>query len=212
MFVLYDRREIFDPSIKCRKPAINYTVLFGNPGDTPFAGRWTADMTHDGLGVYRNSNGILYQKKNLSTGFDDFFAVFGNPGDAGFAGVWDGNGFDSIGIYRSSDQTWYLTNNSSPSGITFSDINFVWDIGTTAPVVGDWDADGTATIGYVTDAGVFALHSTNATVGTDNAFAFGPASGKPIAGKWTASSKPSQVNIVIGSSSHVNPDQSSSSD
>jgi len=40
--------------------AEDYRATFGNPGDTPFTGRWTVDMTHDGLGVYRNSNGILY--------------------------------------------------------------------------------------------------------------------------------------------------------
>jgi hypothetical protein len=178
-------------------PAVNYTVLFGNPGDTPFAGKWTADMTHDGIGVYRNSNGILYQRKSLTSGFDDFFAVFGNPGDQGFAGDWDGNGFDSIGIYRIGDTTWYMTNNSTPSGITFSDINFVWDIGANRPVVGDWDANGTSTVGYFTTAGVFDLHSTNATAGSDTVFAFGPSSGKPIAGKWIAPSKaPLAGNVV----------------
>lgn len=177
-------------------PALNYNPLFGNPGDTPFAGKWTADMTHDGIGVYRNSNGILYQRKALTGGFDDFFAVFGNPGDVGVAGDWDGNGFDSIGVYRSSNTTWFMTNNSTPGGITFSDINFVWDITTKIPVVGDWDANGTTTVGYFgpfTGSGQFVLHSTNATAGTDNTFIFGPSTGKPIAGKWIAPSQPPSV-------------------
>jgi hypothetical protein len=180
-------------------PTVSYTVLFGNPGDTPFAGKWTADMTHDGIGVYRNSNGILYQRKSLTSGFDDFFAVYGNPGDKGFAGDWDGNGFDSIGIYRNSNQTWFLTNNSTPSGITFSDIDFVWNIWITSPITGDWDGDGVSTVGYRSfDFGVFVLHSTNASAGTDNTFAFGPTPGKPIAGKWIAPSKP-PLSSVIGS-------------
>jgi len=118
-------------------PAVNYTVLFGNPGDTPFAGKWINTMTHDGLGVYRNSNGILYQKTQLTTGFSDYFAIFGNPGDQGFAGDWDNNGFDSIGVYRSSNTTWYLTNNSTPGGITFSDYDFILDITTSLPVAVD---------------------------------------------------------------------------
>jgi hypothetical protein len=70
-------------------PAVNWTLIFGNPGDQPFAGRWTFDMTIDGVGVYRNSNGILYQKKALTTGFSDFYAVFGNPGDQPVAGDWN---------------------------------------------------------------------------------------------------------------------------
>jgi hypothetical protein len=177
-------------------PAVNYTVLFGNPGDTPFAGKWTPDMTGSGIGVYRNSNGILYQKKQLVTGFDDFFAVFGNPGDQGVAGDWDGNGFDSIGIYRASSQTWYLTNNSTPSGITFSDIDFVWNIGSNLPVVGDWDGDGDSTVGYLTASGVFTLHPNNAAAGSDNTFAFGAANSRPIAGKWTSGSSPSPRGVV----------------
>jgi len=185
-------------------PALNYNPIFGNPGDTPFAGKWTADMTHDGIGVYRNSNGILYQRKALTGGFDDFFAIYGNPGDIGFAGDWDGNGFDSIGVYRSSNVMWFLTNNSTPSGITFSDINFVWDISTNLPVVGDWDANVVSTVGYYTAASVFDLHSTNASAGSDNVFVFGPAGGKPIAGKWIAPSKPPLPGVLPGSGGHSN--------
>jgi hypothetical protein len=169
-------------------PTATYSLVFGNPGGTPFAGKWTADMTHDGVGVYRNSNGILYQKKQLTTGFSDYFAIYGNPGDQGVGGDWDGNGFDSVGIYRSSNQTWFLSNNSTPSGITFSDLNFMWDIGAAKAVVGDWDGDQITTVGYFNSAGLFTLHSTNAAVGSNTAFSFGPAAGYPIVGKWITSS------------------------
>jgi hypothetical protein len=193
-------------------PAVNYSLVFGNPGDTPFAGRWSADMTNSGVGVYRNSNGVLYQKKQLTTGFDDFFAIYGNPGDQGVAGDWDDDGFDSIGIYRSSNQTWFLTNDSEPSGITFSDIDFVWNIGTARAVVGDWNGDGSTTVGFLNSGGVFVLHSTNAAVGTDNTFAFGPSDGFPVAGKWTAGSQPSPRGVIGGpgnggSSNETDPDR-----
>jgi hypothetical protein len=172
-------------------PAVNYTVLFGNPGDRPFAGRWDNTMTGSGIGVYRDSNGILYQKKTLTTGFDDFFAIFGNPGDQPVAGDWEGNGFDSIGVYRSSNQTWYLSNNSTPSGIVFSDIDFVWDAGFQEVIVGDWDANATSTVGYLNgQTGVFFLKDTAL-------FAFGPTNSKPIAGKWIAPSRPPVAGGVI---------------
>jgi len=187
-------------------PAVNYTVLFGNPGDTPFAGKWINTMTHDGLGVYRNSNGILYQKTQLITGFSDYFAIFGNPGDQGFAGDWDNNGFDSIGVYRSSNQNWFMTNNSTPGGITFSDINFVLDITTSHPFAGDWDGDGDSTPGWFSLGGVFSLHPNNSIVGPDNVFAFGPSNGYPIAGKWVAGPVPNPLNVVVGSGSgQINP-------
>jgi len=177
-------------------PNVDYTVLFGNPGDTPFAGKWTADMTGSGVGVYRNSNGILYQRKSLTSGFDDFFAIFGNPGDVGFAGDWDANGFDSIGVYRSSNLTWFLSNNSSPSGITFSDIDFVLDTSGATPVAGDWDGDGDSTPGWLTASGVFSLHPNNSIVGPDNVFAYGPANALPVAGKWIAGSRPPAVHVI----------------
>lgn len=172
-------------------------VLFGNPADTPFAGKWAMDMTGDGIGVYRNSNGILYQRKSLSTGVDDYFAIFGNPGDKGFAGDWNGDAFDSVGVYRPSTQTWYLTNDSTPNGVTYGDVDFIWDIGSQNPVVGDWDSTGNSTIGYLTDTGVFVLHSANAGNASDKIFAFGPANGKPIAGKWTLPNGASRPNIII---------------
>lgn len=185
-------------------PSVAYSVVFGNPGDTPFAGRWSTDMTIDGLGVYRNTNGILYQKKQLITGVSDFYAVFGNPGDQGVAGDWNNNGYDSIGIYRSSTQQWFLTNNSEPNGVTFSDIDFVWTIGTARAVVGDWDASAGSTVGYFTSSGVFVLHSTNAAAGVDNTFAFGPASGYPISGKWTLPSQPPATGLVGSGTDSLN--------
>jgi len=171
-------------------PSVAYTLTFGNPGDAPIAGRWTSDMNHDGVGVYRNSNGILYQKKDLTTGFSDFFAIFGNPGDQGVSGDFDGNGFDSIGVYRPSNQTWFLTNNSQPNGITFGDLSFVWSTSSGTPLFGDWNGDGISTPGYLSNTGSFMLHSANAAAGTDMVFVFGPANAPPIAGKWITPVQP----------------------
>lgn len=182
-------------------PSVAYSPVFGNPGDAPFAGHWTADTNGSGIGVYRNSNGILYQKKTLTTGFADYFAIFGNPGDQGFAGDWDGDGFDSIGIYRGDNQTWYLSNSNTPSGITFGDISFVW-YASGIPVVGDWDGNGTSTVGHG-DAvtGLVTLNNTNAAPTTLNIFPYGPTGGKPIAGKWVAAGRPAQVGHIIDGSS-----------
>lgn len=184
-------------------PTLTYNFAFGNPGDSPFAGRWAVSPVHDGVGVYRNSNGILYEKKDVTGGFSDFFAVFGNPGDQGIAGDWDGNGFDSIGIYRSSETAWYFTNNSQPGGITFSTLSSDWGIGAGIPVVGDWNGDGTTTIGYLSPSVVFVLHSSLLSSGSDLTFAFGPPGSRPVAGKWTMPSQP-----PLGSVVNANPSNS----
>ncbi len=178
-------------------PAVNYVFIFGNPGDQPFAGRWTVDMTGDGVGVYRDTNGILYQRKLLTGGFDDFFAVFGNPGDKPVAGDWNGDGLDSIGVYRSATSYWYMTYNSQPAGITFDDIRFSYTIAAHKPITGDWDADGVATVGFYTAAGVFSLHPMLDGPGTNNNFAFGPAGSKPVAGKWGSPTTPPPGSVII---------------
>jgi hypothetical protein len=193
-------------------PTTNYSLVFGDPGDTPFAGRWTASMTHDGVGVYRNSNGILYQKEALTTGFSDYFAIFGNPGDKGFAGDWNSDGLDSIGVYRSSTATWYLTNNSTPSGITFSDVSYGWNIGTNLPLAGDWDGNLVSTGGeYDPATSVFLLNNANGAPTAVIYAVFGSGDGLPIAGKWVAGSVPPIDLVIIGSAKpdvHTNADTS----
>jgi photosystem II stability/assembly factor-like uncharacterized protein len=181
-------------------PDATYQVLLGNPGDTPFAGKWRADMVGDGIGVFRPSNGILYQKRELTSGFSDYFAVFGNPGDTGFAGDWDANGLDSIGVYRPSNTTWYMTNNSEPSGITFSDISFVWNIGGNIPVVGDWNGDRFTTVGCFTGT-IFILNNALTAAGEQTVFAYGSTGQLPVAGKWTSSTAPNPGSVVVNPSS-----------
>jgi hypothetical protein len=110
------------------------------------------------------------------------------------SGDWEANGFDSIGIYRASNQTWFLSNNSTPDGITFSDLSVVWDISTTAPVVGDWNGDNATDIGYLTSSGVVVLRSIAGE--PYNLFIFGPTGSKPVAGKWVAPSRPSLGNVI----------------
>jgi hypothetical protein len=181
-------------------PSVAYSALLGNPGDTPIAGKWTASMTHDGLGVFRPSNGILYQKRDLTSGVSDYFAIFGNPGDKGVAGDWNGDGIDSVGVYRSGTGRWYMSNNGEPSGVTFSDIDFEWNINVNRPVAGDWDGDGDTTPGFLSTIGNFVLYSDNATGGTDTTFPFGPGGSNayPVAGKWGALSQPPRAGVIVG--------------
>jgi hypothetical protein len=176
-------------------PAENYSFLFGNPGDRPIAGKWDAMTVGSGIGVYRQSNGVVYLRRSLTSGFDDYYLIYGDPADQPIAGDWDGNGFDGIGVYRSSNQIWYLRNTPA-NGVVYSDIDFTLPIGTAVPVAGDWNGDMINTVGYFTTTGVFSLHSTNATIGTDNVFAFGPTDGLPVAGKWIPPNQPALSRVV----------------
>ncbi len=194
--------------------APNYSFVLGNPNDQPMAGRWTSDMAHDGAGVFRPSNGILYLKKNLTTGFSDYFAVMGNPGDVGLAGDWNGDGLDSVGVYRPSQSHFYMTNNNQPSGITFSDLDFLYGDGSQdKPFVGDWTGDGISRPGVFRNG--FVMLRNSLTGGApDLIFLFGGATGDmPLAGKWVAGSQPPNArNVILPGAPFVNPDDAGRAD
>jgi hypothetical protein len=190
-------------------PSIQIVFTFGNPGDKPLRGRWTTSSVGDGVGVYRNSNGILYQKNTLDTGISDYFAIFGNPDDQGIAADWDNDGFDSIGVYRVSNTTWYLSNDSTPSGITFADVSFSWGLGSgNQAVAGDWEGDGITTVGFYRGVNDFTLHGALGTSGANLTVAItnAPLGGTGLVGRWGSPSAPSLTNISVpGNGSRITP-------
>lgn len=173
----------------------DYIFAFGSPGDKPFAGRWDNTMTGDGVGVYRSSNGVLYMRRSVTTGFSDYFMIFGNPGDVPLAGDWDGTGYDSPGILRPSNNTFYLTNVMS-NGLQFSDYAFTIPGADQNPVAGDWMGTGSSRAGYAVNGGVY-LRSLLTTGSADNAFTFGNAGDLPVAGRWTAGTLPPPANLIV---------------
>ncbi len=175
--------------------AAQYVFTLGNPGDTPLAGRWDNTMSHDGAGVYRNTNGILYLRKTLTTGFSDYYMVLGNPGDVGIAGDWDGNGYDTVGVYRSSQNRFYLSNVNG-NGITFSDVAFDYGDPTAKPLTGDWTLNAYNRVGYFRDGQVW-LRNTLTTGTSDTLFGFGFTGALPVAGKWLGASAPNPNSVIV---------------
>jgi SpoIID/LytB domain protein len=112
--------------------AADYSFLFGNPGDVPFAGDWNNNGV-DTPGLRRVSNGFVYLKNTNSTGVADINYYYGNPGDLVFAGDWDADGDDTLGLYRPSNGTIYLRNTNT-TGI--ADISFVAGTSVHKPVAG----------------------------------------------------------------------------
>ena len=51
-------------------------------------------------GVFRPTDGHIFLKNSNSSGFADVDIVFGSPGDKPVAGDWNGDGRDTIGIFR----------------------------------------------------------------------------------------------------------------
>jgi len=105
-------------------------------------------------------------------------AYFGAPGDVGIACDWDGNGTDTIGVFRAG--TWYLRNNnaSGPPDITLR----FGDPGD-QPVCGDFNGDGVDTVGVYRDGMVY-LRNSNTTGPAEVQYAYGSPGDIAVFGDW----------------------------
>lgn len=131
-------------------------------------------------GIFRPSNGLLYLKNSNSTGFADIAINYGTSGDYPVIGDWDGNGTDTIGIYRNG--IFYLKNSNT---IGFADIVFAFGDPGDQPVAGDWDGDGFDTIGiYRSSEITFMLRNSNSAGAPDVSFLLGNPGDVGIAGDW----------------------------
>jgi subtilisin family serine protease len=129
-------------------------------------------------GVFRPSTGELFLKNSNSSGFADTYIIFGNPGDYPIAGDWNGDGIDSVGIYRNG--VFYLRNSNTTG---FADIVVAFGSPGDQPVVGDWDGDGVDTIGVYRN-GTFYLRKSNEPGPPDLVFTLGDPGDVAIAGDW----------------------------
>jgi len=135
----------------------------------------------DTVGVFRPSNGALYLKNTNATGFADIQINYGQAGDYPVTGDWDGNGTDTIGIYRNG--SFYLRNANT---IGFADLTFPFGAPGDQPIAGDWNGDGVDTIGvYRSSTGTFYLRNSNTAGAPDYVFQLGIPGDVGIAGDWT---------------------------
>jgi hypothetical protein len=73
--------------------------VFGDPGDTPFAGDFDGDGI-DTFGLHRAASGRVYLSNAHAAGPADVSFVFGDPGDRPVAGDWTGAGYDTVAVFR----------------------------------------------------------------------------------------------------------------
>jgi hypothetical protein len=158
------------------------SFLYGNPGDIPLAGHWTAAALHDGVGTYRNTNGTMYLflRNQLSTGYADLTAIVGNPGDLPIVGDWNGDGVDTVGLYRPESTTFYLFNRNAPD----MEVETQFTLSGGVPIAGRWTGSGGAGVGFFAD-GVFSLKDTLESGTFDRTVVFGESGDVPLAGRWS---------------------------
>ena len=96
-------------------------------------------------------------------GHADYTFSFGAAGDTPILGDWDGDGIDTPGVYRPSNGSAYLTNQIPPNGgAALPDLTFFFGSPGDRVFVGDWDGNGTDTLGLSRRGRIF-LTNVNAT-------------------------------------------------
>jgi SpoIID/LytB domain protein len=107
---------------------------------------------------------------------------FGDPSDIPFIGDWNGNGTETIGLYRESTGFLFLRY-TNDQGI--GDVQIYYGNPDDLPVAGDWNGDGIDTVGiYRPSEARFYLRNTNTQGIADVDVAFGEKGDVPIAGDW----------------------------
>ncbi|NNL12130.1 MAG: hypothetical protein HKO82_00400, partial [Acidimicrobiia bacterium] len=160
--------------------------FYGNPGDIPLIGDWDCDGVET-PGMFRPSTGFVYltngNPADNGVGVGEIFYYFGVPGDLPIAGDWDGDGCDSLGIYRNGKV--FLRDKLSTG---FANRAFFFGVPGDRPFAGDWDGDGIDTVGiYRNGTGQIFYTNENPWTGianTANDFFYGVPSDEFIPGDW----------------------------
>ncbi len=179
---------------------VNASGYFGTTGDLAITGDWDGDG-EDTVGVFRPSQGIFYTSNTLPAGGAGAPVTtggyFGTAGDLPFAGDWDGDGKDTIGVFRPSQGIFY-TSNTVPVGGAAAPVTTGGYFGTAGdlPIIGDWDGDGKDTIGvFRPSQGIFYTSNTvpvgGAAAPVTTGGYFGTAGDLPVIGDWDGDSKDS---------------------
>lgn len=162
----------------------NVSVQFNaQPGDLPVTGDFDGDG-FDTVGLYAigaDDPFFLLSNSRVEEGVvskADIQFPFGRTGDLPVAGDWDGDGIDTIGLYRPSTSEFFLVNDFVDGEV----LSFVFGVAGDLPIAGDWDGDGVDGVG-VYRRGDTSMHLTDDFGVTERRFRFEDAD-LPVAGNW----------------------------
>jgi hypothetical protein len=173
----------------------DYILIYGFPTDVPLVGDWNGDQL-DTVGFYRPSTAFFTLSdqpvaavNGLPTTTYNF--GYGSRGDLPVAGDWNGDGRDSVGVYRASLRMFYLRNTLN-GGFANVSIMVPFAQAGDIPIVGDWNGDNLDTPGLYRPSTAQFLLTNRATAGTatiDFLFTFGEVNFKPIVGDWNGDNR-----------------------
>jgi hypothetical protein len=137
--------------------------------------------------MYRQSDGFVYLRNSNTQGVADIKFFFGDPGDIPIVGDFDGDGCDTVSIYRPSQSKVFVINTlgENNGGLGAAEIDYLFGNPGDKPFVGDFDGDGTETIGLHRESTGLVYFRNSHTQGVaDNEFIFGDPDDRLVAGDW----------------------------
>jgi hypothetical protein len=168
----------------------------------PLVGDWDGNGI-DTVGLFDPATCTWYLRNSLSGGYADVTFSYGDPdlthghGDANWipvVGDWNGDRGDSSGFFDPTNCVWHLRNVLS-TGV--ADTMFAYGDASRSrghgannwrPIIGDWDGNRAAGIGFLEPAtSTFVLRNSLTPGVADLTFGYGqPAAGwQPLAGCWS---------------------------
>ncbi|MCL1898987.1 MAG: hypothetical protein FWG11_00440 [Promicromonosporaceae bacterium] len=132
-----------------------------------------------GIPIGGGSAGNRYLLSNNSTGLGTHHRFnFGSTGDTALVGDWNGNGRDTISVWREGQ--FFINNGLGDARPT----PFIFGRATDEPIAGNWNGSGADTVG-VRRGNQFLLRNSNSAGNNDiPAFTFGQASDEVLVGDW----------------------------
>lgn len=160
---------------------------FGDPADVPIIGDWDCDGV-DTPGRYRQSDGYIYLRNSNTQGAPDVRFFFGIPGDIPLAGDFDASGCDTVSIFRASESRVFIINELGRNGGRLGAAAYNYSLGNPGdtPFAGDFNGDGTTTVGLHREStGFVYLSNTNTEAAADVEFRLSDPGDRIVAGDWT---------------------------
>jgi hypothetical protein len=123
----------------------------------------------------------------LAWGSDDVEFFFGNPGDVPLVGDFDGDGRDTVSLYRPAEGRFFVINRlgSGDGGLGVADFSFVFGNPGDKPFVGDFDGNGVDEVGLHRETTGRVYFRFSLTQGVaDRDFIYGNPGDVLVAGDW----------------------------